>query len=132
MDHPAPLAVGQPVRSEADRRMRRLLRLPEHGARGSLAGAQSAFQRSVFISATRCLITYVVLPVVGPLMGLTNGVGPVLGLVLSAVSVVAIVAATRRFFAADHRWRWRYTAIGGSILVLLFVQSVIDVATLAG
>ena len=37
----------------------------------------------------------------------------------------------RRFFASDHRWRWRYTAIGGAILVLLLVQAVIDIADLA-
>jgi hypothetical protein len=134
MDTNVPLVVDSPVpvRSEADRRMRRLLRLPEHGPRGSIAGAQSAFSRSVWISASRCLLTYVLLPVLGPLVGLSGRVGPVLGLSLGAVSVVAIVAATRRFFAADHRWRWRYAAIAGAILVLLFVQAVIDVAALAG
>ena len=45
--------------------------------------------------------------------------------------MVAIVASIRRFFASDHRWRWRYTAIGGAILVLLAVQAVIDIADLA-
>jgi hypothetical protein len=112
--------------------MRRLLRLPEDAPRASLVAAQQAFSRSVFISAARCLFTYVFLPVLGPVVGFTGSVGPVLGLVVGTVSVVAIVAATRRFFAADHRWRWRYTAIGGAIIVLLLVQSVIDVADLAG
>lgn len=112
--------------------MRRLLRVPEDGGRCSVAEAQSAFSRSVFISAARCLLTYIVLPILGPVLGLTGSVGPTLGLAVGAVSVVAIVASMRRFFAADHRWRWRYTAIGGSILVLLFVQAVIDIADLAG
>jgi hypothetical protein len=70
--------------------------------------------------------------VLGPVLGLSGGVGPVLGLLLGAVSAVAIVAATRRFFLADHRWRWAYAGIGGAILVLLAVQALLDVAELAG
>ena len=131
----APLNLIEPparTRSEADQRMRRLLLVPEDGPRCSVADAQNAFSRSVFVSAARCLFTYLFLPLLGPILGLTNGVGPALGLVVGAVSIVAIVASMRRFFAADHRWRWRYTAIGGGIIVLLLVQAVIDVADLTG
>lgn len=112
--------------------MRRLLLIPDDGKRGSLVGAQNAFTKSVFISAARCLFTYLFLPILGPVLGLSGSVGPSLGLVVGVVSIVAIVASMRRFFRADHRWRWRYTAIGGGILVLLAVQAVIDVADLAG
>lgn len=86
----------------------------------------------MWISATRCLLTYIVLPVLGPVVGFSGRVGPVLGLVVGAVSMVAIVFSIRRFFAAHHRWRWRYTSIGGGILGLLLVQSVSDIAELAG
>jgi hypothetical protein len=118
--------------SEADCAMRRLLRLPADGQPASRAAAQQAFSRSVWISATRCLLTYVVLPILGPVVGFSGRVGPVLGLAVGGVSMVAIVASIRRFFAADHRWRWRYTAIGGSILGLLVAQSAIDIGDLAG
>ena len=111
--------------------MRRLLRLPPDNPRASRVAAQQAFSRSVWISAARCLLTYIILPILGPIVGFSGRVGPVLGLAVGAVSMVAIVASIRRFFAADHRWRWRYTAIGGSILVLLVVQSVIDIGDLA-
>jgi hypothetical protein len=119
-----------PVRSAADRRMRRLLRLPEDAPRGSLVDAQKAFGRSIFISATRCLITYVALPLLAPIVDLSGAVGPVVGLVLGAVSMVAIFFSTRRFFAADHRWRWGYAAIGGGIFVLLIVLVVVDIVAL--
>ena len=112
--------------------MRRVLRLPGDVPRASRAAAQQAFSRSVWISAARCLLTYIVLPVLGPIVGFSGRVGPVLGLAVGTVSMVAIVVSIRRFFAADHRWRWRYTAIGGSILVLLVVQAVLDISDLAG
>jgi len=118
-------------RSEADTRMRRFLRIPE-GPRASAAAAEGAFSKSVLVSAVRCLFTYLVLPLLGPVLGLSGTVGPTLGLIVGAVSIVAITASIRRFFRADHRWRWRYTGIGGGIIVLLLVQAVIDVADLAG
>lgn len=125
-------APGPPARSEADCVVRKVLRLPEDSPPASREAAQQAFGKSVWISAARCLLTYIILPVLGPIVGFSGRVGPLLGLTVGAVSMVAIVAAIRRFFASDHRWRWRYTAIGGSILVLLAVQAVIDIADLAG
>lgn len=118
------------VRSPWDRRARRILRLEPDGARGSLRGANEAASRSILISATRCTITYVLLPILGPAVGLAGVAGPILGLFLSAVSIVAIVYAARRFFDGDHRWRWPYAFVGSGIIVLLLVQSAIDVATL--
>jgi len=110
--------------------MRRLLRLPEDAPRVSIFEAQSLFGKSIAISAVRCLITYVLVPVLGPVIKLSGAVGPVVGLVIGIVSAVAIVVAIRRFFAADHKWRWGYTAIAGGILVLLAFQAVVDLAAL--
>jgi hypothetical protein len=112
--------------------MRRLLRLPASPRRPDGGTAERVFSRSVWLSASRCLLTYVVLPVLGPVLGFSGAVGPVLGLVLGAVSVVAIVWSMRRFWAADHRLRWAYTAVGGAIIVLLLAQAVIDLADLLG
>lgn len=129
---PAPVAV--PERSDADRAMRRLLRLPVDGPKASIFGAQAegAFQKSIAISAIRCLITYVLLPVLRPIVDLSGGVGPVVGLVVGTVSMVAIAFSVRRFFAADHKYRWPYTVVGGGIFVLLIWQSVVDVQALLG
>jgi hypothetical protein len=120
--------AGRPTvrRSAWDRRARRWLRLDPDGPPGTLRGANEAASRSILISATRCLITYVLLPILGPAVGLTGVAGPILGLLLSAVSIVAIVYAMRRFFDGDHRLRWPYAIVGGGIIVLLVLQSVID------
>ena len=124
-------APPAPVRSAADLRMRRLLRLPPDGPKASIAGAHDAFSTSIAISAVRCLITYVALPLLAPIVDLTGSAGPILGLVLSAVSIVAIVLSTRRFFAADHRSRWYYVAFGGTIMALLAVGAIVDIVQLA-
>jgi hypothetical protein len=125
-----PAALPVPVRSEADRRMRRLLRLPENAPKGSILGAQNAFSRSIAISAVRCLLMYVLIPLVGLGAGVSRGLAPAIGLVLGVVSMTAIFFAMRRLFAADHKWRWWYTGIGGTVFVFILVGTVLDLASL--
>ena len=132
MDAPPVSRKLPPARTAADLRMRRILRIGDADVRASARSAENAFSTSIFISAVRCLLTYLVFPVLGPVVGLAGSVGPVVGLVVGLVSFVAIVASMRRFFRADHRWRWRYTAVGGVILAFLLVQAVIDVADIVG
>lgn len=112
--------------------MRRLLRLDPDGPPQGIFGASGAFNGSIAVSAARCLVTYVVIPVAGPALGLSGAVGPVLGLLLAVVSALAIGYSVRRFFAADHRYRWAYAGVGGAVLVLVAVQAVIDLVALAG
>lgn len=130
--HRTPAPDVPVVRSVADRRMRRLLGLPADAPKQSIFGTESVFGRSIAVSAIRCLITYVFLPILAPVVKLTGTIGSVLGLVLGAVSMVAIVFSMRRFFAADHKWRWGYSAVGGGILVLLVVAGITDLVNLLG
>jgi hypothetical protein len=120
-----------PQRSPADRRMRRLLRLPVGAPRQSIFDAESVFGRSIMISAVRCMVTYVLLPLLAPVVKVSGAFGPLLGLALGAVSMVAIVISMRRFFAADHKWRWGYAAVGAGIFVLLIAAGVADIVNLA-
>jgi len=107
--------------------MRRLLLLPENGPRVSIFEAQQAFSTSIAISALRCLVTYVALPLMAPIVDLTGDVGGIVGLVLSIVSMTAIFFAARRFFAADHKYRWAYAGVGAAIYVMLIVGIVFDI-----
>ena len=45
------------VRSDADRRMRALLRIPDLDPGVTPRSAENAFSKSILISATRCLLT---------------------------------------------------------------------------
>ncbi|MDQ2825442.1 MAG: hypothetical protein M3Y04_00495 [Actinomycetota bacterium] len=138
MDQPAPAqadeAAGRPATREtrppgaADAFVRRILRVPANGDPGR--NAEKVFGRSVLLSALRCTLTYVILPLLKPVIDLSGGVGPVLGLIVGTVSAVAIVASMRRFWRAGHRFRWYYTVIGGAILVMLVVSAITDIISL--
>jgi len=117
-------------RSANDIRMRRLLRIDPNAPKVSLIDAHNAFSRSVFVSGVRCLATYIVLPLLAPILGLSGAVGPLVSIALSAVSVTAIVISARRFFGSDHPWRWVHAVIGTAIVLLLAVSFVLDVLNL--
>jgi hypothetical protein len=126
---PFPHDTVRPVhRTKADIFMRRLLRIRDRPAGVTSAQAYSAFQKSMLISGTRCMLTYVVFPFVLPLLGIAKGVGPVVGIVIGSVAMVCDVFTIRRFFMVDHKYRWYFTAVALSVIGLLTVLLVEDIA----
>lgn len=96
----------------------------------SQEAAQRVFSTSLLVSATRCLITYVLLPFVAPAVGLAASVGPGLGAAVGVVAIGANLVSIRRFHASGHRWRWHYTAVASGIIGLLAIMLVQDFAAL--
>ena len=92
--------------------------------------ATAALSTSVMISGVRCLFAYVLLPWVLPALGIAGDWGPWLGLIVGPIAIVFNVLSIRRFQASGHKWRWPITAINVSIIVLLVVLLVQDIATL--
>jgi hypothetical protein len=92
--------------------------------------AQRTFSISILISAVRCLLTYIVLPFVAPLIGLAPSVGPVIGIVVGVVALVANAVSIRRWWRADHRLKWPMTCIHVGVMVLLVILVVTDLADL--
>ena len=127
-----PATIVETGRSRADCAVRRLLQIPdEPPSNAAAADAHGTFTKSMLISATRCLLTYLVLPFLAPAVGFASGAGPWIGLPLSMVGIAANVVTIRRFWLADHRWRWHYSVIASGVIVLLAVLAVGDVAALA-
>lgn len=123
--------VATAARPAADVAMRRLLRIPD-GHTATDGAAQRAFSTSVLVSAVRCVLTYLVLPFLAPALGLAAGVGPAIGIPIGVVAIGCNVMTIRRFWAADHRWRWAYTALALTVIALLLVLMVEDIVALAG
>lgn len=123
--------------------MRRLLRVPDSPALvGANTGAGTAaarrataeaterahrlFSTSILLSATRCILGYVVFPIVSPALGAATGVGPAIGIPLGLLALVFDVRGIRRFWLANHRYRWPITALYIAVMVLVTILLVRD------
>jgi hypothetical protein len=80
------------------------------------------------ISGIRCTITYLLVPILAPFVGLVETVGAPLAVALSSTAILMGVAGMRRFWIADHRARWAYTSFIAIVIVLLGVGIVFDLA----
>ncbi len=92
--------------------------------------ATKAFSVSILISGIRCVLTYVIFPWVLPLLGFAGGVGPAVGLVVGTIAIGFNLASIRRFWVADHRWKWPITVLNSSVIVLLLILLGLDLAEL--
>lgn len=123
----------EPEPATADRFMRRLLRVGDRVDRNAVFGARRATTTAIVVSAVRCTITYLLIPILVPFVGFLNTFGAPISLVLSSFAVVMSIRGVRRFWIADHRARWSYTAFIGMMLVLLATTIVLDlVAIISG
>jgi hypothetical protein len=93
---------------------------------------ERAFSLSVLISGIRCSLTYVIFPWILPLLGIAGGVGPAIGLIVGTVAIGFNIASIRRFWVADHRWKWAITVLNSGVIVLLVVLIALDFANLIG
>ena len=130
MDQTATAAAVAPVRtrSRADLFMRHLLRIPDRQPAIDESETHRIFGTSIFLSALRCLLSYIVLPIVLPAIGVAKGVGPVIGIPVGALALTFDYLGIRRFWLADHHQRWAFTAlyaaVGGMVLALVVVDIV--------
>ena len=124
----APDVHAAPPRSRADEAMRRLLRIPGDRPPIDESATHWIFSASIFLSGLRCLVTYLLLPVVLPAVGVARGVGPAIGIPIGILALVFDYLGIRRFWLADHRQRWAFSAlyavVGGMVLILLIVDIV--------
>jgi hypothetical protein len=119
--------VVTPERSKADQTMRRLLRVPDDRAPIDESETHRIFSASIFLSALRCLLSYIVLPVVLPAIGLARGVGPWIGIPIGLLALVFDYRGIRRFWLADHRQRWAFSALYAVVGVMVFTLVVVDI-----
>ncbi len=105
---------------------------PDTSAVDADAPAERVFSKSVVISGIRCLLTYVIFPFVGPIIGITSSVGAVIGVLIGVVAIVFNVLSIRRFFKADHPYKWWASAMNVAVIALLVILFVVDSQTLLG
>lgn len=124
-------STAAPQRSSLDLVMRRFLRVSGDPVRGAVFDAENKLKSSLIISGIRCIITYLLVPIVTPIVGFAGVLAAPLSIGLSVTAIVMSYDSLRRFFLADHRLRWRYAAFVAAVWILLAVGIVVDITSLA-
>ncbi len=100
---------------------------------GEAAGdstAERAFGFSLVFSAVRCILQYVVLPFVLPLVGIAGDAAVPVMLAINVVAVVAILFSIRRLWRINYKHKWSYLGVGLTALAILTAFLVYDLAGL--
>jgi hypothetical protein len=119
-----------PERSGAEMRVRRILCVPDCRTSATRNQAERLFSVSILLSASRCLLTYVAIPVLGPILGSSLSDNPWIGGALAILALVFDVRAVRRFWMADHPWRWRMTVVYLVVAAMVLGLLALDVTRL--
>jgi hypothetical protein len=118
-------------RSGADAAVRRLLGVPDGPPAIREDAVHRMFNTSMALSGLRCLLSYIVFPFLLPWLGIAAGVGSVIGIPIALVALTFDVIGMRRFWLANHRWRWVMTGIYAAVMVMVFSLLVADIVHLA-
>lgn len=118
---PTEVATTGPAPSSLDRLARRIL-----GLRDAEPRALVDLQGSLVLSAVRCLITYVFIPVALPAIAWAGVVARPIGFVLAVLAVGMSIRSLRRVWQANWTHRWPYTAFIAVVVGLLLFSIVLD------
>jgi hypothetical protein len=110
--------------------MRSLLCIGDMVDRNAVFGARRSTTTAIVVTGVRCIITYLLIPVLVPFVGLIDAVDAPLSLALTSLAVVMAIVGLRRFWIADHQARWAYTAFIALVLAFLLVTIVVDVSSI--
>lgn len=124
----APLEVQY---SPADRFMRRLLRVDRQRVDRSARTEREAhrsFRTSMIVSGIRCLVAYLLIPILVPVMGFAGVLAAPIGIALCGVAYVTGVYSLRKFWVSNHRSRWMYTGFIAVVFVILAIMIAADVS----
>lgn len=129
----APISVLEDLaqaRPPADRFVRRLLRVGDAVDKTAVFGARRSTTTAIVVSGIRCTITYLLIPILAPFVGLLEALDAPVSILLSSFAIVMGISGVRRFWIADHRARWSYTAFIGLVVVMLSVAIAFDLLKL--
>lgn len=114
-------AVSAP-RSRADRFMLRMLRISPADVdkidTEEVRAAHRAFRWAIVVSAVRCTISYVIIPVLIPILSVMGSLASPISIALCLVALVNGWLGVRRFWKTDHQGKWVYTWFMALIYVI--------------
>jgi len=103
---------------------------PEPALAKSERNAERAFSLSLVFSGVRCILQYVVLPFILPLVGIAGEFSVIISLTINIAAIAAILYSLRTFWRVGYKYRLQYLPVALTALTLLIAFIVLDVATL--
>lgn len=88
--------------------------------------AERAFGASLIFSGVRCILQYVVLPFILPLIGIAADTAVPILLAINVLAAVLIVSSLRRFWQIDYKYKWQYLPVAITALLLLVAFTMYD------
>lgn len=92
--------------------------------------AENAFSFALLFSGVRCIIMYVIMPFVLPIIGIAGTGATYLDIVINLVAIGAIIFSVRRFWQVDYKYKWQYLPVAIVALGLLVAFIALDFAAL--
>ncbi|MGC8481149.1 MAG: hypothetical protein ACP5PJ_06330 [Acidimicrobiales bacterium] len=123
------------ARARLDLWVSRLLRVPEITTNADRsAEAQRAFSFAMVLSGLRCILSYLVFPILLPALGLgiTASVGAVIGIPVGVLALFFDIRGIRRFWVANYRYKWHMTVIYLAVIGLVTYLVIQDFIRLIG
>lgn len=107
--------------SAADRFMLRLLRIKQVDPIDieGVKKAHRAFRWAIVFSAIRCTITYLVIPILIPIISVAGAVATPVSIGLCVAAGINGVIGVRRFWKTDHVGKWKYTWFMAFVFLIL-------------
>lgn len=99
---------------------------------GDARNAERAFGFSLMVSAVRCILQYVVLPFVLPLVGIASDSALPVLLLINVLAIGSIFYSLRRFWQVGYAYRWQYLGVAMAALLILSAFIALDLQKLAG
>jgi hypothetical protein len=92
--------------------------------------AERTFGVSLMISAVRCILQYVILPFVLPVIGVASEAAVPISLTINVIAVGLIFYSLRRFWTIRYERRWQYLPVALAAFVILGVFIAMDIRAL--
>ena len=92
--------------------------------------AENALTLSLMFSGMRCILQYVLLPFLLPVVGIAADAAVPILLLINVLAMMSIYFSLRRFWTIGYAHRWRYLVVAAAALVLLVAFTIYDIAKL--
>jgi hypothetical protein len=95
-------------------------RRPRAERKADESAGRGAVKFSLVVSAVRCTITYLLLPLWAPISTVTSVMKPV-EFTLHVLAIVSVGYGVRRFWRSGHRFKWYYLALA---ITVTFISAI--------